>query len=315
MLFDQPRKIYRYLRFSAKTVESLCHDQLHFADPTAFNDPLDCQPTVEANSDMDELRRLLAEQIKRRVEAETLASMKNARLKGNNAALHAKRLGEQAARSELANIAYHATNPDYECSEIEAERWLLTNEIQRELLKRYDRGVCCFSSTVDNPLLWSHYGDQHRGVCIGYGLNREPKPKLHKVLYGGSRTVETSLIANALLKKDPDSQELLDRNVLLRKASPWRYEREWRLLGDRGVQESCLAMKDVTFGLRCPAAVIHSVIAALESREDTVKFYQMSEVEGSFKLKRKPVELYEGPPLFPHTARSGLEIFGPIIEK
>jgi DUF2971 family protein len=309
---DRPRKIYRFQRFTARTFESLCHDQLHFADPIAFNDPLDCQPTVESDSDRGELRLILTELIRRRIEAEAFASLKNAKLTGQKASGHAKKLGEQTARNELANIAYLATDPDYEVSKEEAECRLLTVEIQRELLKRYDRGVCCFSSSVVNPLLWSHYGDQHRGLCVGYDLNRRPKPKLQKVTYGGSRTVVTSLIAKALLEKDPKSQELLDRNVLLRKASPWGYEREWRLLGNRGVHDSPLALKDVTFGLRCSIAVIHSVVAALENREDDVEFYEMLEVRGSFKLKRRSVDIDEIRAFLPYTARSGVDLFGPI---
>jgi hypothetical protein len=252
----------------------------------------------------------LSELVKKRVKAESVAALNKAHLKSKKAAAHAKRLGEQAAHSELANIAYHATNPEYEVSEEEAERWLLTSDIQRELLKQYDRGVCCFSSVVDNPLLWSHYSDQHRGLCIGYGLNRTPRPQLRKVVYGGSRTVATSLIAKALLENDPEAQELLDRDVLLRKASPWRYEREWRLLGNRGVQDSDLELKDVTFGLRCPVALQHAVITALESREEEVGFYEMYEVRGSFKLKRKPVDTDEMRAFLPKTARSGVEIFG-----
>ena len=314
MSSEQPRKIYRYQRFSVMTVESLCHDQLHFADPDAFNDPLECQPTVESDSDRDTLRLVLTELIRRRVESEALASLKIAKLKGKKAAAHAKKLGEQAARNELVNIAYHATNPDYEDSIEENECWLLNIKIQDELLRQYDRGVCCFSSVVDNPILWSHYGDHHSGVCIGYGLNRNPKPKLHKVKYGGNRTVLTSLIAKALLNGDPKSKEFLDCNVLLRKASSWRYEREWRLLSHRGIQDSPLALKDVTFGLRCPTSVMHAIITALESREEEVKFYQMYEVRGSFKLKRKSVDVGEMRAYLPHTARSGVEIFGPINE-
>ena len=310
MLPNQPRKIYRYQRFSVTTVESLCYDTLHFADPADFNDPLDCQPTVDADSDIDTLRHLLSELVKRRVEAESVAALNKAHLKSKKVDAHAKLLGEQAAHNELVNIAYHATNPDYEVREEDAERCLLTYGIQCELLKQYHRGICCFSAVVDNPLLWSHYGDQHRGLCIGYGINRTPRPRLWKVVYGGSRTVATSLIAKALPENDPEAQESLDRNVLLRKAASWRYEREWRLLGDRGVRDSVLGLKDVTFGMRCPDALMHAVITALESREEEVRFYVMYEVGGNFKLKRRPVDTDEMRAFFPKTARSGVEIFG-----
>jgi len=29
-------------------------------------------------------------------------------------------------------------------------------------------GVMCFSSTWKNPVMWSHYADQHRGICLGF---------------------------------------------------------------------------------------------------------------------------------------------------
>lgn len=121
MASNQPKKIYRYQQFSAITVDLLCHDNLHFADPATFNDPLDCQPTVKSDSDRETLRLILTELIMKRVEAETLASLKIAGLNGNKASAHAKKLGERTARDELANIAYHATNPEYETSKEDAK--------------------------------------------------------------------------------------------------------------------------------------------------------------------------------------------------
>ena len=309
MSSNQPKKIYRYRGLSARTLESLCHDELYFAAPAAFNDPLDCKPTVESDSDRCTLRLILGELVKRRVVAGTRAALKNARLQGQKAEAHATRLGGQAVRNKLADIEYNATNPDYEVSEEEAECRLLTCEIQQELIKQYHRGVCCFSASVYNPLLWSHYGDEHRGICIGYSLDRAPKPKLNKVIYGGSRIIKTSMIAQAVLENDVEAQNLLDEAVLLRKAPSWRYEREWRLLGNKGGHKSTLALQDVTFGLRCQAAVVHAVISALEARDDPIKFFEMYEVHGSFKLKRKSVNTDEMRAFLPMTARSAHEDF------
>lgn len=305
----QPNRVYRYQAISARTIESLCRDALYFAHPAEFNDPLDCKPTVIADSGRDALRAILVELIKRRIAAETLAALSKARLQGKKAEAHANRSGEQGAQRELTNIAYNATDPEYEGSEENAECLLLRSEIEREVIRRYDRGVCCFSAVIDNPLLWSHYADQHRGVCIGYSLARVPKPKLHKVVYGGNRAVATSLIARALLENDHEAHNLLDRDVLLRKAPPWRYEREWRLLGNKGVQDSSLELADVTFGLRCPEALKHALVSALEPR--VVKFFVMYELTGTFKLKRRLLDTDELRAYFPKITRSGIEIFGP----
>ena len=131
---DKPEIVYRYRGFSPMIVDSLCDDTLHFADPTAFNDPLDCRSTVEPDSNRETLTQVLIELIIRGVEAETLASLQIAKLNRNKASAYAKNLGGLAARGELERVAYFAANPEYEGSVKETECGLLSNGIQRELL-------------------------------------------------------------------------------------------------------------------------------------------------------------------------------------
>lgn len=311
---EQPEKVYRYRSFSNLTIDSLCMDQLYFANPNSFNDPMDCQPTIQSDSTNEELSAILTVLVKNRVEAETLASLSSAKVSDEGSKDYAKNLGANTAQDELARIAYYATNPDYEEQGInrqQAQNWLLRCEIQRELLNKYRKGVCCFSSTYDNSLLWSHYGDQHQGLCIGYNLDRNPKPVLQKVIYNDNRILHTSLIAKAILDKDPAAQKQLDDSVLLRKATPWEYEDEWRLFDKIGLNESPLAMIDITFGLRCPGSIIHTVVNALRGRESGINFYQMRQTNGSYKLCREQID-GEISAYFPRVAQSGIEIFGPI---
>ena len=141
---------------------------------------------------------------------------------------------------------------------------------------------------------------------MGYSLNRNPEPSLHKVLYGGARTIKTSLIAKAVLHHDIQAQKALDQNTLLRKAEPWQYEQEWRLIGEVGIQDSPLCLVEIIFGLRCSLSVIHAVMNALKPRD--ISFYQMSLIGDSFELRRSDIEDCGQLPL---TARSGIEIFGP----
>ena len=301
---------YRYRSFDARTVDSLCFDRMYFAHPGTFNDPLDCNPTVQCDSELEDLRHLLSVLIRRRVKAEVLASLSKARFKGDGAAAHAEKRAMLEAESELSNIAYNATNSEYTISEADAESHLITREIERELRRHFERGVCCFSTTYASPLLWSHYGDQHRGLCIGYGLTRRPKPQLRRVVYGGGRSVRTSLLTRALVHEDPEAKKELDRDVLLRKARGWDYEKEWRLIGDQGDQDSPLLMKDVTFGLRCPMSVVHAVSRSLENRDSVLRYFSMYESQGNFRLRRSVVDLNELSMYLPKTAVSGVEIFG-----
>lgn len=311
----QPKKVFRYRGFSSLTVDALVKDEIFFSDPETFNDPLDCQPTVVADSGLEELRKLLSDLISHRILAETISSLRQSKVNEEAANQYASKLAQREAKDKLESISYYSTDPEYRCSQEEAEIRLLTVEIERELLKRYGKGVCCFSSTYDNPLLWSHYGDQHKGLCIGYNLTRNPEPRLHKVAYGGSRIVPTSLISRAVTDRDLASLELLDQYILLRKASHWRYEREWRLLGHRGLQDSPLRMIEITFGLRCSDAVKHSIVSALENRQSTVNFYEMHQVPGIFKLKRRPVDMGEMRAYYPRVALSGMEMFGSVSEE
>lgn len=49
--------------------------------------------------------------------------------------------------------------------------------------------VACFMPTSDNPLIWSHYGDGHKGVCLKFKINEEEKGssiELEKVIGWGS---------------------------------------------------------------------------------------------------------------------------------
>jgi hypothetical protein len=164
----------------------LCHDHLYFANPLSFNDPLDSKPTLEIDSSLQDLKRLLASLVKRRVRTEISRSLAQANLDGDKAKAYAQRQATLEAIRVLEEIAHYSTDPEYEMTEEQAETQLLTHRVHEELARYYESGVCCFSTTHSNPLLWSHYGDQHRGLCVGYDVMRRPRPRLRKVLYGGT---------------------------------------------------------------------------------------------------------------------------------
>ena len=51
-------------------------------------------------------------------------------------------------------------------------------ETKRQLSKT--NGLLCFSKTWRNPVLWEHYADKHRGLCLGFDV---PKALLEKIKY------------------------------------------------------------------------------------------------------------------------------------
>jgi hypothetical protein len=96
--------------------------------------------------------------------------------------------------------------------------------------------VSCFADRPNSMLMWSHYGAEHRGLCVGYNLyNLIERYDCFPVVY--SRTMPKTEnadinIPNSLLK------------YILTKNDEWSYEHEWRIVkinkdmeGENGILE------------------------------------------------------------------------------
>lgn len=299
---------YKYTSYNVRLLNSLCHDNIYFSSPDQFNDPFDCNPSIKNDIDKDKLRSILFELIRTRRASEISGHLSKINIKAGKAENFIFEQSNNDAKSKLDYIAYMAQDPEYENAE-EAEKWNLVDAVKTELTSHYSKGVYCLSTSYLNPLLWSHYGDEHRGVCIGYSTERNPIPIPQEVIYETDRTVYTSLVYKAFIEKDLSAISHLDSCVLLRKAPEWRYEDEWRLIGSHGEQESPFLLKEITFGLRCPYSVIHSIIKSLEGRRSSVKFYEILPCSDSYMLYRREVDLVEQGIFLPLVAESGAEAF------
>lgn len=115
-------------------------------------------------------------------------------------------------------------------------------------------GVACFTLHPDRMLMWSHYGDQHRSVCIGFDtdLLRELCPindQCHPQYEDMEKVTYT---------KDRPSRS--DKKAIYKKSEEWRGEKEYRLVsnacpgnpeGGPGVWNiPKSAIKEIVFGAR-----------------------------------------------------------------
>jgi hypothetical protein len=80
------------------------------------------------------------------------------------------------------------------------------------------KGLLCFSKTWKNPLLWGHYADKHRGICLGFEVSGDI---LEKVTYVKERFPRPAVFDEEFMKK-----------VLFTKFDHWRYEQEYRVYID-----------------------------------------------------------------------------------
>lgn len=78
-------------------------------------------------------------------------------------------------------------------------------------------GMLCFSSDWTNAVMWSHYADHHRGICLGFDIADEI---VRRVEY-------TDVRPEIDLSRELQESEL--GPLLFVKGSDWRYEDEYRV--------------------------------------------------------------------------------------
>ena len=308
-----PDRLYKYRALTARTLDMVVGDRLHFADPSTFNDPMDSRPSLQNDVDGFELARILWMLIEQRTVAEMRAAARAMKLKGpettNWIETHSGGEADQLL-ADIADKAFGTSGPDYE-SEIELRK-KLPYRIELELLRRYEKGIVSLGERDDCPLMWSHYGDQHRGICIGFSIPVRSAGAVQKVDYSGRRLVKASDVA-AMLDGNDEAHASVDKSVLLTKAKNWSYEREWRLIGRQGTQGSPLELEEIIFGTECKPSAKYTVVKALEERPRSAKFYEMCEQHGTFDLKKR--ELSRNEELFvrhPRRHLSSVEAFKPV---
>lgn len=289
----------------------LVEDLVYFADPTTFNDPLDTKPTLNSDLENEALEKVLGKLVEQRVCTEMSIAATTIKYRGPKTVDHIAQQSRKSAERLLAEIRYNATNPDYEYDN--PAKVLLGHYVEMELLRRYDRGVFSLAKRANCPLMWSHYGDQHKGLCLGYSLPPGTTNDVHKVRYGGSRLVNASDVA-AMLNGNERARYKVDETVLLMKAKPWAYEREWRLFGPRGLRDSPLELEEVIFGMRCATSVKFAVVRALEERERAVRFYEICQQRGSFLLQKRQLDVDDLAAELPRRSRRWENLFDDLSQ-
>jgi hypothetical protein len=99
----------------------------------------------------------------------------------------------------------------------------LRDKSNREAFRQWKRqiseiyGLLCFSESWQSPLLWSHYGERHRGLCLGFDVADEDISPVRYI------DIRIEVDKNAL-------NEATVNHFLTTKFVEWSYEREMRVL-------------------------------------------------------------------------------------
>jgi hypothetical protein len=268
-----PRKLYKYRPFGINSLRLLSEAEVYYASHKTFNDPLDCAPTIQVDTDQISLEKLCFRML-------TTAH------------------GKERALKEIGKHRYMSTEyGDYK-TDPDTERYYmrcLASEIKGLLdAEMASRGILSLAERWDCPLMWSHYADEHRGLCIEYDMAENVCTHIKPVNYRRPRSIKIAEVMQWKFHKSTEAERNILDTYFYAKAPQWRYEREWRDISPTyGVNPAPFRISGVYFGLRCDAAVRTSIVKLFTNSNSPISFYDLYPLEDTFRLKRRQVDTAE----------------------
>jgi hypothetical protein len=192
-----PPKLYRY--YSVAKAESLLkHGKVFFPVPADFNDPFDCRFNFLFKASRVKRLRYARELVRR---------------KGADLPKHERKRRE---RRGVSIRSYELT-----------QQMFLEDMSTRV-------GILSFAERYDNLLMWSHYADSHKGLCIEFDRTSEPlRSSAVRVQYSQDYPeADFFRIAEARERGGSDAEAVFRdfvNKVYFTKSPDWQYEAEWRV--------------------------------------------------------------------------------------
>lgn len=228
-----PAYLYKYLKFDILTLESLCGASSYYSDPRKFNDPLDCNPTLEKGVKVEELESL----------CQSMLDSKYRQTKSFD------ELSESTADKEIAELKYMATEVDRDDYYLR----LLGSRVKKLLADELSpSGVLSLAERWGCPLMWGHYSAGHTGICLEFEVAGRYCPSLSCVRYSHGARIKAKDLIEWRLKGSDEAKQRVLKSYFFAKSSDWAYEREWRDVRPvSGAHSMPFRIQSVYFGFAC----------------------------------------------------------------
>jgi hypothetical protein len=143
--------------------------------------------------------------------------------------------------------------------------------------------------------MWSHYADEHRGLCIEFDMTDSQCPNIQPVDYDRPTSIAMSDLIKWKLEKSSEAEARVRNTYFLAKSPEWKYEQEWRdIHRSNGVHPAPFTFSAVHFGLRCDKVVKDSIVKLLtDSNSSHLTFYEIFRIEGTSGLGRRAIDIDE----------------------
>lgn len=130
---------------------------------------------------------------------------------------------EAISLRRLKLARYNDLNDPFEMMAVNTSIKSFRRALEKTKQDFHDRtGMLCFSRNWSNPVLWSHYGDKHKGIALGFDLNDE---HVQEINYQKHR------VPLEFKERDPErgfTEEFVDK-LMRTKYAHWNYEEEVRV--------------------------------------------------------------------------------------
>lgn len=176
-----------------RLTQSLTGRSIYCSSPAQFNDPWDCKPHFNTE--------ILADP--RENERHVLWAVDICRRRAKMSEVDITRM-----------VKTLRTDPTCAASLISE----MSDQLAQEIAMQYR--VYCLGPDIENLLMWAHYADCHKGVCLEFSLRNEVMCSALKCEY-----LKAFPLSRAYASDDEDTLR-----IVLAKAETWSYEREYRLV-------------------------------------------------------------------------------------
>lgn len=188
--------------------------------------------------------------------------------------------------------------------------------------------IACFSKISNNQLMWSHYADQHQGICLCYDFPDTTEEWNKQIKWSDDVTYDinnhgmTCIGGKVIYQKQRPSIRIEDpflsvgewkitnacdiKSAIFIKPECWRYEQEWRLVlhfphgSGKGFAAGINTnnyhaiipkewLKEITFGLRLNKKYCSEIVEIIkEAGYNDVLFNKAKMAHDEFRVVSEP---------------------------
>lgn len=227
-----PSSLYKYRPFNDHSLELIENDKMWLSNPNDFNDPFDCAVTIIPKQIAAETLNQSVDKLMQDSEYEfTTDEISHIKMSRNpfyefciitakkfvpKVDTHPKLIELMSKPDEYAETLSKAAEEEYD----DFYKILLEN------IKEKIR-ITCLSEKKDSILMWSHYADNHKGICIEYDFRPLGYRDLAKRFLYPVNYVNSVFDATKYFLPDAALPNIVCYAAIT-KSEDWSYEYEWR---------------------------------------------------------------------------------------